>query len=415
MPVSEDVKTYSDDLMTHLRNLSLAVVTVCVALNAFLVQGDPYRLGQATLMLDEIRQLKDSWSLSEAARLGETHEECGVEEFASTQNAIVIGNRRDFLLSLQRSNGRIEYYPFRLPKDVAVTLDKSGFDALSSFPSTVHDFQGWWAQLKDDRYLMVPFAFVEHKNPEDKDFVLPSVYTAGETKLGSYKADATIARISLFPQKGVGCGSLYLQAGRNRLRPLIEVRAGKSSDDVWIPIMTSSIVRLNRAMFAKRFSDWMGSDYEVAFAALKAETTGIENLTLDQVAERLRARLERLQREVEIGGLKFQMADLAFWGMLIVVSLQLYLLLQIKELFAVLQEGAPIRVSWFGVSSSWLSLCFSLGALCVMPCATLVRTATTSHASSGFSWPALGVSLVIGSWSSLLIVSLRRFHSHFSE
>lgn len=425
MPVSEDVKAYVDDATTHLRSVSLLLVTVCVALNALLVEGDPRRVSQATLMIEEIRQLRDSWSVSESAWLGDLVQDCGVAEFEQqAQNALVIGDRRDFLLSMSRNRGLTERYSFRLPKDVAVPMiwgeDQNPF---SSFPNTLHEFQKWWDSWKEDRYLMVPFAFLDRTNGVDKDFGIPNAYVSAQITLDDYEADARAAEISFiplklpFPGKSLGCDSLYVYSSRGRFwkRPTITFSLRNSTQEVWIPILTSSIRRFNRTMLAKRFPDWKPSNYDTTFSTLKAETAGLENLTLDKAADRLKSHLDRLEREVEIGGVKFEMTDLPFWGTLVVLGLQLYLALNMQDLSVARGGGVPTRVSWLGVSQRWSSICFSLIALCILPCATLLRSATANRGRSLFCWLTFALSVIIASWSLALILVLRRLRLRYSE
>jgi hypothetical protein len=376
------------------------------------IEGNVVRLKEATLSLEQIRQLRNDWSHEEAARWSAKVEDCGTAQFAAMPNAAIwIGDQRDYLITLRRRSGQRQHYSFTLPTDVVETL--GGPDALSTFPKTLREFQQWWDSLSNDIYMVKPYVFAQEKTRSEPDFMFPSDYDSAQITLDFHRPIAPPAKIYIvhIPERGMGCNSFYFKNEHGiLLRPAIEIPIEDGADIVQVPVIACSVLRFNRRMLVKRFNTWGASDYDAAFGPLKAESVGLGDVSLDEAASGLRSRLDKLDHEVEIGGLKFQFADLPFWGVLVVLTLQLYLALNIKELWVVLRKEAPIRVSWLVVSASLPALCFSLLALCVLPVGSVILAVKVNPAVAGWFWVASFTSLLIGAWTFGLIILVRRSH-----
>jgi hypothetical protein len=84
---------------------------------------------------------------------------------------------------------------------------------------------------------------------------------------------------------------------------------------------------------------------------------------------------ERSSEKVEFLGLRFREMDLASWGAGIIVIVQLYLWLHLRELSVRVRSWAPddfIKVAWIGLYADFFARTVSLLTVSILPVAVLL-------------------------------------------
>ncbi|MDI3461839.1 MAG: hypothetical protein OJF50_000660 [Nitrospira sp.] len=144
----------------------------------------------------------------------------------------------------------------------------------------------------------------------------------------------------------------------------------------------------------------VGRKFEETFPDLYAFTKNNMNMQFGDVERLLQSEMqrERFTEKVDVFGFKFRERDLASWGALFIVIVQIYLVAHLRELNArqpAAEEWA--KAAWIGLYNDFLARFVSLLTASALPIAVHVY----GIALFGFSWPVFSL-LAIGTLLSSL-------------
>jgi hypothetical protein len=129
----------------------------------------------------------------------------------------------------------------------------------------------------------------------------------------------------------------------------------------------------------------VGGKFEETFPELHEFVKKDPQMRLDEVERLLQSERERerFSEKVEFLGLRFRERDLATWGALIIVIVQIYLVLHLRELCTRSQVTDHVfKAAWIGVYPDYLSRIVSLLTASFLPVTVLFY----GGVQLGFSW-----------------------------
>lgn len=152
----------------------------------------------------------------------------------------------------------------------------------------------------------------------------------------------------------------------------------------------------------------VGQKFEETFPDLYNFTKTNMNMQFNDVQRLLQSEMqrERFTEKVDVFGFKFRERDLASWGALFIVIVQIYLVLHLRE-FNERQPAAEhwVKTAWIGLYNDYLARVVSLLTASVFPIALQVYGTVLF----GFSWPVcslLAIGAILSCWTAWLLWSL---------
>lgn len=220
-------------------------------------------------------------------------------------------------------------------------------------------------------------------------------------------------------------------------RPMVRVGDGKlfmaysdhdnhiNTSFVLEPEVTEFPISLQRVLRSQIGQDheWFLGTFEKSFPELQQASTGLTNLPLKDLLEffNLKAREERERRSehIDVFGAKIPGDKLNSYGVVLLVSVQTYLLLNIRRLRAIFRVSGdtPPAIVWIGGDLDPLNRLFVIVSGVIFPSAVVMALVTKLWPSSslllkGFS--AIGI-LVSGAVALATIINLRGVLQHCRE
>jgi hypothetical protein len=98
------------------------------------------------------------------------------------------------------------------------------------------------------------------------------------------------------------------------------------------------------------FSDWRQGNFDTAFSELNSVSSDIATLDIAKGVERLQAQAASAEKSISLLGFNIPITQLAQWGLLVLLSVQLYFWLHLHELTNRIEPDAEgWNVAWIGV------------------------------------------------------------------
>jgi hypothetical protein len=271
---------------------------------------------------------------------------------------------------------------------------------LERAPTTLSEFQDWWDKA---RALRVTYFTVGPVN--DEDYTMLSRQTV-DNQWFSQNLLLFSSPLKI-PDKGL---STLPDVDLTSARPILSTM-GQSSLVVEIRMPKDSPARLSVPINGFRegvetdpwrlnplWSRRSGSFVE-AFPELQAIQAELSVLRLDSLRAKLEAQASEAQT-LELGGLKFQVAR---WGILLILMIQLYFWLLVRELNEKLNPGdaATTEVAWLGLFVSRVGRLAFLCSLLVPTVAVFLLAHQLLHLMYQLGVTALSLSLSVLSFVQL--------------
>jgi len=127
--------------------------------------------------------------------------------------------------------------------------------------------------------------------------------------------------------------------------------------DVFIPIKLSTHISYNAQdsliNHAGPTWDWVHGSFGHSFRQLNESTKEYQNLDIDSIERVLHSEAQRTGESFEFAGIKFPAEGAAIWGTVVILAIQIYLWIHLRQLSPKLQPNDPgWDVAWIGVYTS---------------------------------------------------------------
>lgn len=373
---------WSKDFVEHLRAVHFALIAVCAGLIVLITSAKTYDARIALRQVQDIIRLQELWSPQWAfENLGSSHfdkpRELKIPAWLASQvgiwktvvgediqlppdNEVVIGDVFYFL------EQRHEMIQFLVPK--AEWFDRAGPASalphidLDHFPKTLPQFEAWWNLIATSRRIYMPFSIA---------------------KLGELSSDGKVEAFVLL--------SPWLPTQRGKPPPIklyMDLRDPRSSaiegylatspttfKTSYFPFIKGQMFMLNQSSVGKVFS-WATGRFEHVFYDLHQAAFGIESWDLSRIRDQLAEEAGKGGDTFEALGMKFPVSQLTTCGSILVLSIQLYFLIYLRQLFGKLQaDDSGWDVPWLGMDQSRLARYAFFGTMVILPMGTLALIA----------------------------------------
>ncbi len=154
---------------------------------------------------------------------------------------------------------------------------------------------------------------------------------------------------------------------------------------------------------AKKPQNWKHGDFDYAFRQLSNITKDYEALDLITIEKVLAGEEKRTGESFEILGIKFPAENTTRWGILVIIGVQIYFWIHLRELSPKLRPNDPgWDVAWIGVYSSKYAKVATFVSTCLLPVSAALALGIRGLSVSSFarsSW----VLLVLGALATLTL------------
>jgi hypothetical protein len=121
------------------------------------------------------------------------------------------------------------------------------------------------------------------------------------------------------------------------------------------------------------FPNWQTGTFRASFYDLDEATRGYGTLTLDRVNKLLTEENTKSSEVFEAFGMKFPAGQITLWGDILLLSVQLYFLVYLRQLSGKLKpEDAGWDVPWIGMNSSVTAKAISYLSFVILPVVTAI-------------------------------------------
>jgi hypothetical protein len=379
---------WSESFVEHLRAVHFALSILAVAIIFTLLSGNEYDAQKAWTQASEIRDLSENWdrymvhlfdSLSEAND--------------GMQLPAEVGLGMEFI----KDSNKTLYYSgfFAIHREDVMSGDEWQFFAGQfARPTSASSFRSWWEKLHRgvDLYFPNPqvvafdksnlegerkcSGFVTYPNTVSLRVVCGSISAVGHAQDGPSITSREHLQLihlackdSLHPSMSANC-TFELKGSAMTVPDIFESKPPRP-EPVWATNLhyteNAKSVRIYETVTQKFYSDWKAGDFQTAFPDLAKADSGLENIPLKELPERLAQGLKQDQ-VIETFGLKIAVTDVTRWGLLILLAAQFYFWLHLHELTRRIEPSDPgWKVAWIGIYPQWLAFITVVVSACVLP------------------------------------------------
>jgi hypothetical protein len=354
---------WSKDFVEHLRTVHFALITVSVGLVLLVLSARPFDPGAAVAQFGNLQKAATNFDLAQL--LSKYSYVAGREfdlEAKLPTNDVLLDLRFPEFWVLQSADGA--YLNENAPEYQEYTRKLTGNDIVA--------LRDWWAVHNRDTKFTVGVDMQEAGNVAKNHRTYKAVL-GDEVPYGFAP-----------PSKDVNFRLYHLSylSEKNKANFLFEgeYKSSDSSLQFLFPAKVKEVI-LRPSDFAIVPNGC--ASFDSCFPDLVKATKGLETLSLSDLRSHLIQQLEKGDSVFEAFGLKIPVAQLTFWGIVVVLSVQLYFLLHLREFHAKIRpRDTGWDVPWIGVYPSVLSRAVYFTTTTVMPVvavALLAYRATVSR------------------------------------
>jgi hypothetical protein len=266
----------------------------------------------------------------------------------------------------------------------------TGLD-LSAIPNTLPQFESWWNLLATSREIYIPFAVACLGEVLTKNLARQYVFLDRARYLIGHEPPVEL-RLGTRERGTIPSGYIG------------DVPGGVA----FFPFTKGQVIDLNQDSLGKIFN-WHSGRFDHAFYDLHQAALGIESWDFKKIRDQLAEETGKGGDTFEALGMKFPVEQLTICGALLVLSIQLYFLIYLRQLSGKLQANDPgWDVPWMGMDQSRLARAVLFMTVVILPIGALALLGDNAvhhlvaAAPQGSSWFAQLISLAPGTIGPLL-------------
>jgi len=380
----------SKEFVEHLRTVHFALIVVSTGLILLAFSSKSYNARSAYREIDEIVKLQHSWSPNWIVQ------HCrGV----STQNGSYEGIPRGAFESQNRISGLVQT---NKPSRIAVmfVIPREGWGCwekgwqpgepvtglrgslsvpptFAEFPNTLSDFRKWWDNLATTHTFVIPESISMQGNVFRGDGIL--VGTADLTDAHSKDSLEEVELLTNYefyqddsPSEPRPAKDAFPFALQGELPSSQEEGLNGMGEFASFPVATYREAQVDQGELVKSFTNWHVGIFEKSFVDLAQAAHGLEDVDLEEARKIISGEASKGNETFEAFGLKFPAGQITFWGSIVLISIQLYLFLYLKQLSGRLRPDDPgWDIPWIGMDDSFLWTRITFSVTLLLPCVAL--------------------------------------------
>jgi hypothetical protein len=367
----------SKDLLEHLRTVHFTLLATCVAIAVIVLSPSPTQIGKADEQLDEVRAIVEQWNPQWSQRNAEDqaaqHKECNSDP---DQDPLFLewGTWKSKVRITRRWDVRYGVHGIDMKSPDGIT------PPVLPRPLTLQQFKDIW-NSKD--VLFCPGGTLGQTvdrvlvwNPTFHKFYFP-----GHEKLQA----KSIAPGQVFQQRdfewviteNMPLGPDEEGVGKRPFGILMQIEKNPKMDPFCIFTSTFGTgfgleVRSRIVQDAKAIPGLQPKEFDVAFPELDqiAEEQNAFNTNLDYLKKSLASQDGAAARSFEVFSIKFPVEATARWAVILILSIQAYLWLQLNEY----RRRTPRKtdIAWIGVYTNWAARAVSALSMLMIPVSVIL-------------------------------------------
>jgi hypothetical protein len=363
-PVNQVPAHWSKDFVEHLRTVHFTLIAISAGLILLVLSTRNYNATAALVEVEKIMAFQKEWSLQWIYQHIRP-ESFDIETHRGFESIDAPGPDKPLAVRLDSESS--QFHPMlksRLPAILVFHFPVknwlvSGFDwSPDSFPRTLTEFRGWWNAFQKPCYIEIPIAFVKaSKSVAHPDYILTKSHAWDSAELRLPHFDAQLYLMSF--DNPVYKVNVYGRSNYTNLLMFLQVDSAvryKVSQEV----LASALGRLQLGTFPESFAD------------LSIAAADNADLPLEDIKDFLHEEASKGQEVFEAFGMKFPAGKVTLWGELLLLSVQLYFLLYLRQLSGQLRADDPgWDVPWVGMNTSRLGQTILFASLIVLPIAAM--------------------------------------------
>jgi hypothetical protein len=373
---------WSKDFVEHLRTVHFALIAVAVGLAVLVFSSKEYNAVTALVQIEEIIDLKNNWSIAWMEEFGESNISkkpnglSGLDDFLNDTLAVSWKNAGFNGIihwpNLKKPLGRDKFVNAEctFPKENWYQSGASADWSPTKFPRTLGEFKVWWGRLDKSYVVYLPNDIDQNAPIED---TLQSREQEKTVIVGDFTANndsqtpEVKLQLSLDPDQDHGPASETKGQSFSYLAHIDALRA------LTIPIKSFAQYTVTRDTVSRHFHNLHAGEFEDTFADLSKASDTVSDLPLQDIKDFIHDDAVKGPEVFEIFGMKFPAGQATYWGIICLLSIQLYFFTYLRQLYGKLgPNDAGWDVPWIGMDSSKVAQSMFFVSLVPLPIATLV-------------------------------------------
>jgi hypothetical protein len=413
------------DFAEHLRNIHFSLVAVCIGLIVIISSPAPTQLNIAHQQLLDIIELQKRWN---PAWLDETADKEAEQIVAERQD-------RPMLDAPSKSfpkNVTIDDEPLRLAfgfRNWIVESPEPSVNLRFNPPPTPAELSE--LQKQQHPVWLVPLTLTEFRRSWDffehpKMFVAvgltghyflqkPKSDVGSDWKYESYIDLPANAKITQTVRMNFTDRKVLEAANPSLKRAYIGYILADENSSLMLILPVAEVehdLDVQSVLINAASSHWRHGKFETAFAELNDITSGLQDLDLSSLEKNVRKQAERSAESFAAFGIKFPIELAAAWGIPIVLVIQTYLLLHLREFRSLGDQGKSKAVAWIALYDSLLAqLIFTTSALLLPVVTILLLSRKVIWYEKPDIWHGFGVLILLSISAAIAIRGAAIFYS----
>jgi hypothetical protein len=357
---------WSKDFVEHLRTVHFALIAVSAGLILLVLLGKQYNPVAALVQIEEILDIQARWSptwIENHAHKIETYHNNSAYLDGSTyfyvpylnmeMRGIPIPDNAVLNAHLVSLSGRVTNLRCHLPAENWIIVG-TRWDP-KYFPGNLRDFKIWWDSTKTGLSMKVPIAVVYHgttDRPHDASLTFANFI--------SRPGSATEAVMDLEEITREDEPWAYYT---------VYFEPGSGIDEIGtIEVVDMTQYTLSQESISSAFSNLNPGSFESSFSALSVAAQNYMDLPFTDTKEFLHDEAAKGQEVFEAFGMKFPAGKITLWGTILIVSVQLYFLVYLRQLSGKLNADDPgWDVPWVGMDTTFVSQMIMFATVILLP------------------------------------------------
>lgn len=131
---------------------------------------------------------------------------------------------------------------------------------------------------------------------------------------------------------------------------------------------------------------WRPGKFNDTFPELSALTKNLDSLTIDQVSDLLKRDEEQARQSFEIFGAKFPSEILGIWGIVILLSIQLYQWLHLRNFIYLNSSNEKIDFPWIALYRGFIPKVVTIFSACLLPIIVIFKIRKNEMKFIDYQW-----------------------------
>jgi hypothetical protein len=363
---------WSKDFVEHLRTIHFALLAISAGLIIIVFSSKQYNAAAALVQIDEVTDLKTQWS----AEWMQTNGKCDdVGPNKDLEASLPAENPMRPLVRVAIHGGEHKPWTFLqldCPTNYWYQAPVVGVVwSPTSFPRTLREFKNWWGAL--DSGFVVYLPKTEAMSGELIDTDDPADDVGGARPIGDVEFALPHPDITKKPETVTLEIVRALHSEEFFYVSKWPIQTVHEDVEIRIPLNAVSKCVVSQNEMSRAYNNLHPGSFERTFADLSTAARDRTDFSLEEIKTFVHEEAAKGIEVFEAFGMKFPAGQITFWGILLLMSVQLYFFVYLRQLFGKLKsDAAGWDVPWIGMDSSSLSKMIFFFTVVVLPCAASV-------------------------------------------